>query len=170
MAYREEGRCIVPIDAALFRQSLSRFASGVTVVTMATDQERNGMTVSAFCSVSLNPPYILICLDHTSHNIQLIRTSGVFGVNILAEDQAYLSAHFASKHTDKLNNVSHYIGQLGVPLLNDALVRMECKVVHEYAGGDHVIFLGQIESSTVEEEKRPLLYYSGQYGTFTPKV
>lgn len=105
----------MPVSADDFRHALGRFASGVTVVTTAVDGKLGGLTVSAFSSVSLDPPYILICIDKRSSVIPLLRTSRVFGVNILASDQSDVSNHFASRREDKFAGVSYRMGALVFP-------------------------------------------------------
>lgn len=154
------------IDGALFRNTLSHFTSGVTVVTMAHEAERSGLTVSAFSSLSLDPPLILICIDKTSTTLNLARQAKAFGVNILAQDQQHLSNHFASKMTDKLENIPHHMGALGSPLLEAVHATLECKLVDELEGGDHSILLGEVTFAEVDESKQPLVYYKGSYGQF----
>jgi len=155
------------IESALFRQVLGRFGSGVTVVTMAHGGQSAGLTVSAFSSVSLDPPLVLVCIDKRSSTLDLLRQSQSFVVNILSHDQDALSNHFASKTVDKLADVAHHVGQLGAPVLDGTLAHMECRLVSEVDGGDHYVYIGQIESGGVAEDKTPLLYYHGKYGQFS---
>jgi flavin reductase (DIM6/NTAB) family NADH-FMN oxidoreductase RutF len=148
-----------------FRAALGRFASGVTVVT-TNDCEENrplGITVSAFSSVSLEPPLVLICIDKGAYLHDYLKNFGAFGVNILAEEQDKLSNLFASRENDKFKNISYSVGQLGVPLLNDVLVNMECRTTHVYEGGDHTIFVGEVVTANVSDAN-PLLYFYGGYG------
>lgn len=156
------------VDAASFRHALGHFASGVTVVTMAHNDELSGLTVSAFCSLSLNPPYILVCIDKSSTTLELVRGAQSFGVNILGQDQVAVSNHFASKMADKLTSIPHHFGSLGSPLLDDALVNLDCKLANEVDGGDHIIFIGEVVEARIDESKSPLLYYTGKYGEFRP--
>lgn len=154
------------IDAAQFRHALGRFASGVTVVTMAHENERSGLTVSAFCSLSLNPPYILVCIDKSSTTLDFVRKAKSFAVNILSETQSDVSNHFASKLTDKLANIPYTNGPLGNPILEDTCASLECEVAQELDGGDHVILIGKVAYANVDTTKSPLLYYSSSYGRF----
>lgn len=154
------------IDATSFRHALGHFASGVTVVTMAHDGDLSGLTVSAFASLSLQPPLILACIDKTSTTLGLARQASSFGVNILAEDQRDLSNHFASKMTDKFSNVDHSLGSLGSPLLTGVHAALQCRLVEELDGGDHIILIGEVVEANVDESKNPLLYYKGSYGQF----
>jgi 3-hydroxy-9,10-secoandrosta-1,3,5(10)-triene-9,17-dione monooxygenase reductase component len=153
----------MPVTADQFKQALGRFASGVTVVTTADNNKLGGLTVSAFSSLSLDPPYILICIDKRSSANALIQSSRAFAVNILAKDQADLSNHFASRQEDKFAGVAYRMGHLQVPVLEDTLATLECSLVQVVDGGDHHIYIGQVEHSSVDETKEPLLYYRGQY-------
>lgn len=154
------------VDATDFRKALGRFSSGVTVVTMAFGDEVSGITVSAFSSLSLQPPLVLACIDKSSATLRIARLGKSFAVNILADDQRDLSNHFASKLPDKLNGISHRVGQLGNPLLLGTQAFLECRLREELDGGDHVILIGEVEVAQVDETKSPLLYYNSQYGEF----
>ena len=155
----------MPIDKDEFRAALSRFASGVTVVTTKdTDGNLHGLTVSAFCSVSLEPPLILICIDkHTaSHNA--FQQSNHFVVNVLHEEQIHYSNQFAAPIADKFDGIAYHLGIEGIPVLADALVNLECRLVNAHDDGDHTIFVGQIEKSHTSDGK-PLVYFYGDYRT-----
>lgn len=157
----------MPIESEDFRAALGRFASGVTVVTVAHNGVRTGLTVSAFCSVSLNPPYILICIDKQSTSNDTLTSAGAFAVNILAEDQDGLSNHFAKRIEEKFDSVAYHDGKLGMPILEDTLGHLECTVVNTVDAGDHFIYIGQVESSGVNTDRKPLLYYHSQYRSLT---
>ncbi len=154
------------VDPPTFRQALSHFPSGVTVVTIADNGLFFGLTVSAFCSLSLTPPRILICIDKNSSNIVSIRNSSAFTVNVLSATQSDISGNFARKSANKFNGISYHIGILGAPILNDVLCSLECKLIQEMDGGDHFIYIGEIEQVEFDENKEPLLYYKGAYGRF----
>jgi flavin reductase (DIM6/NTAB) family NADH-FMN oxidoreductase RutF len=146
-----------------FRTALSRFVSGVTVVTALDNHSRPaGITVSAFSSVSLEPPLVLACINkHASLHDYLVE--GIhFAVNILSEDQEHLSRQFASKYEARFNGAGYKQGVSGAPLLEGALAHIECRVVHAYPGGDHTILVGEVESIGVCDHK-PLVYYRGGY-------
>jgi flavin reductase (DIM6/NTAB) family NADH-FMN oxidoreductase RutF len=146
-----------------FRAALGRFASGVTVVTTRDDENRlHGITVSAFCSVSLEPPLILVCIDKEAGSHYAFEQSRAFIVNILREDQQYLSDRFASQLPDKFDGVKYRAGIENLPVLEDVLVNLECRLVNAYDGGDHTIYIGEIVVSTVNEGK-PLIYFHGEY-------
>jgi flavin reductase (DIM6/NTAB) family NADH-FMN oxidoreductase RutF len=146
-----------------FRHVLSHFASGVTVVTTWDAGGRpTGLTASAFTSVSLTPPLILVCVDHQAQSYEALRTAGRFAVNILAADQERLSRHFATTQPNKFEHVPFQTGAQGLPVLPAALAHLECRTVHTYPGGDHTIFVGEVTAATVGKGE-PMLYYRGHY-------
>ena len=127
-----------------------------------------GLTASAFTSVSLNPPLVLVCVAHNAQSYETLRDADRFAVNILEIGQEALSNRFATKSSsaaEKFEGVDHKDGALGVPLLADALAHLECSTAHAYPGGDHTIFVGQVEaaSSRDGDGPEPLLYYRGRY-------
>ena len=147
-----------------FRAALGRFASGVTVVTTRDNENRlHGITVSAFCSVSLEPPLILVCIDKEAGSHYAFEQSRAFVVNILREDQQYLSDRFASQLSDKFDGVKYRAGIEQLPVLEDVLVNLECRLVNAHDNGDHTIYIGEIVVSSVNEGK-PLIYFQGDYG------
>ncbi|QBD74536.1 flavin reductase [Ktedonosporobacter rubrisoli] len=152
------------IDQLEFRQTLGRFASGVTVITTQHLDQLHGTTVSSFCSLSLTPPLVLVCIDLNATIYDLIAESGVFGVNILAEHAETLSRHFARRTPDKFSSINYSLGQLGVPLLQDVLASLECQVTACYPGGDHSIFIGEVVNLHTRPHKQPLLFYRSKYG------
>lgn len=156
------------IDPELFKRVLGSFASGVTVVTTRDAAGRpKGMTVSAFCSVSLEPPLILVCIDHKAECHPDLEATERFAVNILGRDQADLSRRFAAKDVDRFQGVGVRAGGDGMPFLEDAIGVLECRVVARHAAGDHTIFVGRVEAAHVGPDA-PLLHFRGKYGDFTP--
>jgi flavin reductase (DIM6/NTAB) family NADH-FMN oxidoreductase RutF len=146
-----------------FRRALSRFVSGVTVVTLKDKNgTSHGITVSAFSSVSLEPPLVLVCIDNEAGSHYAFHEGRRFVVNILSEEQAEHSNQFASQIPDKFINIHHHEGLEGIPVLKDALVNLECRLVNHHVAGDHTIFIGEIEQAHVNEGN-PLVYYQGDY-------
>jgi flavin reductase (DIM6/NTAB) family NADH-FMN oxidoreductase RutF len=150
-----------------FRHALGQFATGVTVVTAErASGQVHGMTANSFTSVSLKPLLILICVAHQAQLLPLIQKQKRFGVSILRENQRALSEYFAQTVEDpeieKRLGIRYRWTETGIPLLEDALVHLACKVVSEQAAGDHTIFIGEVESVDVHEGK-PLLYLCGNY-------
>jgi len=158
------------IEQEDFRNALSRFASGVTVVsTKDAAGKLHGITVSAFCSVSLDPPMVLICIEKSTVSHYAFEESGVFVVNILSDSQADASERFAAPFEDKFEDVEFHPGIEGIPILKDALANLECRLKFSYHGGDHSIFVGQVENVTLNAGD-PLLYFRGGYGTISSEV
>lgn len=151
------------INSEDFRAALGRFASGVTVVT-TTDAAGNlhGITVSSFCSVSLKPPMVLICIEKTTASHYAFEESEIFVVNILNKAQADISQQFAAPYLDKFDGVGYSIGVLGAPVLDNALVNLECRLRHSLNGGDHSIFVGEVQSVKLNDDL-PLIYFRGAY-------
>lgn len=152
------------IESTLFRQVLGRFASGVTVVTTANEGRLAGLTVSSFTSLSLDPTLVLVCIDRNAGSHDSIAAAGQFAVNILAEDQEYLSRRFASADRDKFTDGTYELSPRGLPLLTGALARIECRLHSTLPGGDHTIFVGEAIAASCNEG-RPLLYYRSGYHT-----
>ena len=151
------------IDPDSFRAVLGRFASGVTVVTARSDDGRDhGMTVSAFCSLSLEPPLVLVCIERSASMHALLRPGLPFAVNILAAGQEALSRRFSGPDQHRFEGIGFTRGQREVPLLDDVLAQVECTVEALHPGGDHTICVGKVLTAEVRPE-RPLLYYRGGY-------
>src|SRR5688572_30056341 len=147
----------MPIDPSDFRRALAQFASGVTAVT-TRDASGNpfGLTVTAFSSVSLDPPLVLVCVDARSETHAGFRDSGTFGVSVLAEDQEEVSRRFAWSGRAKFDTGDLVAGAMGVPLVAGALAHLECRVVAAHAAGDHTIYVGEIVGLSTRAG-RPLL-------------
>ncbi len=146
-----------------FRAALGRFASGVTVVTLKdANGDWHGITVSAFCSLSLEPPLILVCIEKAAGSHHAFNQGEFFVVHVLREDQQHYSDQFASHLPDKFSGIEYEENGHGIPMLKDPLMRLECRLVDAHEGGDHTIFVGQIEHSHISEGK-PLIYFHGNY-------
>src|SRR6478609_11574937 len=159
------------VDPATFRDVMAQWPSGVTVVTTLVDGVRHGMTASSFSSVSLDPPLVSVCLDRRLYSQGLISEGGVFGVNVLAKDQAEVARRFAGMVPglaveDRFESESWSTADTGVPLLDSALGWLDCRVVHEYPGGDHTIFVGEVVAGHAARRTAPLLFHSRGWGQF----
>lgn len=157
------------VDTTAFRGALGRFASGVTVVTTILDGIDHAMTASAFTSVSLDPPLVLVCSHKTSRFHEAVLETGVWGVSILAEEGLEASAWFANRGRpleDQLSDCVFTRGTTGVALLGNSLAWLECTTTAVHDGGDHAIIVGAVTSAGVDEGiDDPLLYYRSHYGT-----
>ncbi|MDJ0951772.1 MAG: flavin reductase [Alphaproteobacteria bacterium] len=156
-----------PFDSRAFRNALGGFATGVTVVTACDPAgERVGLTVSSFNSVSLDPPLILWSLSKAARSMPAFRAASHYAVNVLAADQVELSQQFARPTEDKFAGVACHEGIGGAPLLDGCVSWFECRNAMTYEGGDHLIFVGEVERFGCED--RPaLLFHAGQYGLAT---
>lgn len=151
------------IDARELRNVMGNFATGVTIITTKDAIGKPfGLTANAFSSLSLDPPLLLICVDKKVDCYACFDESKVFGVNFLSEGQDQLSTRFATKGIEKFEGVSYKLGELGVALLDGALAHLECKVANAYEGGDHTIYVGEIQAATVLSD-RPLIFFRGKY-------
>jgi flavin reductase (DIM6/NTAB) family NADH-FMN oxidoreductase RutF len=152
------------LDQSSFRSVLGRFASGVTVVTVRDGEGHDyGLTVSAFCSLSLDPPLVLVCVDKTASGHGALVAASHFAINVLAEQQEAHSRRFSNKEErSRFEGVGFTRGAGGQPLLDDALAHLACRMAAQHDGGDHTIFIGEVEEASAAEA-RPLLYYRGGY-------
>jgi flavin reductase (DIM6/NTAB) family NADH-FMN oxidoreductase RutF len=162
------------VDAATFRGVMSSFPSGVGVVTtLDEDGQPRGFTCSAICSVSLDPPLMLVCVDRRSGSLRAIRHSNGFVVNFLGKDAASVSQVFASPENDKFGAVEWQPNEeTGLPVLNaDALAYADCRLEREILAGDHAIVIGCIRDGGVPDPShRPLLYWRRQYASWPGSV
>jgi flavin reductase ActVB len=156
-----------PIDGALFRQTMSRYASGVTIVTtMDEDGTPWGLTANAVSSVSLHPPLVLVCIDKKANTYEVMTKASFFAINVLNRRQDELSLLFATRGADKFAAVPYQVGATGVPLLPDVSIAViECRMFAQYPGGDHTIIVGEVVAASVSEGQ-PLLFYDRTFGTF----
>ena len=155
---------MTPIDARTFRHALGRFPSGVTVVTVRDPEGRDyGMTVSAFASVSLDPPLVLVCIGDDATIAGAVAAAGHFAVSVLAENQDALAQRFADSDADRFAGTAVSRGTTGIALLVGAAAHLECAIVARHRGGDHTIVVGEVLAATAVEDGRPLIYQRGGY-------
>jgi flavin reductase (DIM6/NTAB) family NADH-FMN oxidoreductase RutF len=156
------------IDSHLFRSVLGRFASSVTVLSARDASGTDlGMTVSAFSSVSLSPPLVMVCVDHIATIYPTIMAVDLIGISILGEDQREISNLFADKDADRFGSVPVLRGECGVALVAGAVAHLECRIVFRYEGGDHTIFVAQVEHAAAHSGT-PLIYFRGKYAKLEP--
>jgi flavin reductase (DIM6/NTAB) family NADH-FMN oxidoreductase RutF len=157
-----------PPDQTQFRYTLGHFPVGVTVMTTCVGERLHGMTVSAFCSVSLEPLLVLVCVEKVTHMHQLVEQSRVFAVNVLGAGDEATSRFFADDarlRGPEFIPGSYRAGATGCPILNQATAYVEARVRQSYDGGDHTIFLGEVVALDVTSENPPLVFYRGGYTT-----
>lgn len=152
------------IDQRAFRDALGWFATGVAIITTRTaDATPVGLTANSFSSVSLDPPLVLFSLNRKASSLAIFQTSGCFAVNVLRHDQQMLSLSFATASADRWQGVGVEIWSTGAPILRDALASFECRSEVSHAGGDHVIFVGEVIRMRAEPHGRPLVFCRGGY-------
>lgn len=154
------------IDADTFRSVLGRFASGVTIVTARDAQGHDhGMTVSAFSSLSLEPPLVLVCVDRAAAMHTMLRARTPMGISILASTQETYSRRFADNAMDRserFDGIAYTRGASGVVLLDGALAHLECNVLEHHDAGDHMVIFATVVNAA-PLDGRPLLYFRGGY-------
>lgn len=156
--------------APSFRRAMSALAAGVSVVTTRDGQGRPcGLTVTSVCLVSQEPPLLLVCVGRQADCFDVFETSGAFAVNLLHDGQEALSRRFGQKERTKFAAVAWEPGQLGLPLLPDALAAIECRVIRRQEAGDHLVLFGHAEAWRLESHGRsPLIYFRRAYRRLVP--
>jgi flavin reductase (DIM6/NTAB) family NADH-FMN oxidoreductase RutF len=146
------------------RDGLGAFASGVTIVTAVGPRGPVGLTVSAFASVSLDPPLVLVCLDKRAGSLPAFEAADSFAVNVLGADQQALAAHYACRGSERFGEAGWSLSPRDLPVLDEALAVIECRRHAVHDGGDHRIFVGRAVSLR-RTEADPLLVFGGRYRT-----
>lgn len=149
-------------DSKEQRRIMGHFATGVTVVTTRTAAGPWGMTASAVCSLSLEPPLVMVAVDKRAQIHALIKEAGCFAMNILSDAQEHLSQRFATRGPKEFSDLALRAGVTGAPIFEDALGFVDCKLYNVLPGGDHDLFLGEIVAGDARDVP-PLLYCRGRY-------
>lgn len=151
------------IDPRALRDGCGRFATGVTVISTATEDGDHGMTANAFMSVSLEPPLISISLDRKARMLSKVREARSYAVSVLTSEMEQLAMHFAGRfdpaHSDPFTHVQ------GMPVVPGASVVFVAEVTQEVEAGDHVLFIGQVKHMEWSEDAQPLLFYAGRFAS-----
>ena len=153
-----------------YRRALSHLAGGVVIVTTrGVDGEPRGMTATAVCSVSVEPPLVMACMSQAAMTHEAVDVSRVFALNFMPASARALAQQFARSSADKFAGVEIVEGTTGAPLIGGALAHCDCEVERSIAAGDHTIFIGHVLSARSREDgDRPLLYFRGEYGSVGP--
>jgi flavin reductase (DIM6/NTAB) family NADH-FMN oxidoreductase RutF len=149
-----------------FRDVMAKHAAGVTVVTTAGPTGYHGVTVTAFCPLSLDPPLVLVCIDRQQQSHRLLETAAGWVVNLLSRDQEFLAEQFAGRAPladSRFSRLPHHLGPLGIPRLDGCLAWIDCRPWARYEGGDHSIFVGQVVALDLGPANDPLMYFERQY-------
>jgi flavin reductase (DIM6/NTAB) family NADH-FMN oxidoreductase RutF len=149
---------------------MRHFPTGVTVVTSVREGEPRGLTVSAFSSVSIDPPLVLICINREARSYLFISESKVFCVNILSGDQQQLAERFTSKiRQNQFEGVPYKVGSTGAAIISGTVAHLECEVAEEHHAGTHSIFIGRV-ISCASRPGSPLGYYNGAFHDFGIRI
>lgn len=155
------------VEPGAFRRALAQLAGGVVVVTSAdADGEPAGVTATAVCSVSLDPPLVLVCLGAESRTRAVILSSQRYAINVLGSGHRDRSERFAGAGDGKFDGVTWKTGKSGCPILPDSIAVCECEIEQSIEAGDHTILVGRVVEATAADEPLdlPLLWYRGTYG------
>jgi len=152
------------VDSTAFRRALGSFPSGVTVVTtLDEDGALQGLTANAFSAVSLDPPLVLVCIRYNSRSYRGLVARRRYAIHILHEGQADIARLFATPGMARGDAVPWSLNERGLPVLDEYLTLLECRLSAEHRGGDHAILVGEVESiSPPCADARPLLYHRGR--------
>ena len=150
------------------RNVLGHFATGLTVITAATENGPAGFTCQSFASLSLEPALVTFSPARTSSTWPLLRQAGRFTINILPADHQHLAAQFARSGADKFAGVDHSPSPLGNPILDGALAWVDCELHQEYDGGDHTIVVAAVHALSARSDVDPLLFFKGDYVSVQP--
>lgn len=151
------------MDNDSFRRVCGCFPTGVTITTLiGTDGQPHGITISSFTSVSLEPPLVLICVNHHSRIVPHLTAGCAFAINVLSDDQRELSERFSKYRESRFSEVAWHIGVTGSPLFEGAVAVLECCLYQTIQAGDHLIVVGQVIGG-VSTDRFPLLYFRSSY-------
>lgn len=156
------------VDEDTFRETLGAVCTPVAIVTSAAGGHPHGTTVSAFCSLSLRPPLVLVSLDRSSDLLAMIRTTGAYGINVLEHHQQDLARGFARKGDDKFEQVAWSLDH-GLPRIQQAGLWLACTVHEMVEGGDHVIVIGLVQAAD-HHAHQPLLYQQRSFRTLARRA
>ncbi len=155
----------MPISSDQFKYVLRQWASGVSIVTMQTEEHRHGLTVSGFLSISPEPPLVLISIGQELASDSRLQASGAYAVHLLRDDQQELSDRFAGRlgEVDRFAGLTTNTAATGAPILQECLAWLDCRVVATHVVGDHTLFIGEVVAAGVNEVTKPLIYWNADY-------
>ena len=150
------------INSNLFKLAMSKYATGVTIITINNKEKYFGKTVNSFASLSLKPPLILFSLDKKSSSLNIFKKSSFFGINILSKNQKKLSNYFSMKNP-LWKNTPFTLSKNNVPLVNNCVANIDCKKIKLINQGDHIIFICKVNTVKINEKKKSLIYLNSEY-------
>ncbi len=150
------------INIAIFKKVLSKFATGITVVTINYEGKYIGKTVNSFSALSLNPPLVLFSLDNKASSINKFKNSKFLCINILGKKQINISNNFAKKNAI-WKNTKFELSEYKTPIIKSSLANLECKKIKLLKEGDHIIFICKVIRASYNDKLKPLLYFNSNY-------
>lgn len=151
-----------PVDEKSFKAAMRRLATGVAVITSSDGVASNGMTATAICSVSVEPPLVVVVINCASRSNALIRQSGVFAINLLGEDQQDLALRFAASSNKSFDDTAHRIGPTGCPILEGCVAVLECMLHSAHEVATHTMFVGRVVN-VLDRSAPPLIHHDGAF-------
>lgn len=145
-----------------FKKALSKFATGITIITINSKNEFIGKTVNSFASLSLNPPLVLFSLDRKSSSLKKFLESKYIGINILSKKQKNISQYFSNKK-ETWGDTNFVLSKEKIPLIKNSVVNLSCKTLKKLPNGDHVIFICKVVSIKIDKSLKPLIYLNNKY-------
>ena len=145
-----------------FRKTLSKFATGITVVATNKNSITYGKTINSFSSLSLSPPLVLFSLDIKSSKLDVFKNSNTVTINVLSKGQKNISNNFAKKNPD-WNLIDHEILKNGNPIIKNCVSNLDCKITNKIKKGDHIIFICKVINVTINDKLKPLIYFNSSY-------
>ena len=146
----------------LFKLALSKFATGLTIISINADKRLIGKTVNSFASLSLNPPLVLFSLDKKSTSLQLYKKANYIGINILSNKQKNLSEYFANNKPE-WNDTDYFLTENNIPMIKNSVANIDCEKIKTISQGDHLIFICKVIKIKIDKNKKPLIYLNSKY-------
>ncbi|GAA3728260.1 hypothetical protein GCM10022225_07050 [Plantactinospora mayteni] len=156
------------VDPARMRRAMGHFTTGVAIVTASIGGQAHGMTVNSLTSVALDPPLLLVCLTAGARTTTAVEASGRFAISILSNRQERLAARFARRGAEHFEGLPLAYGELGTPVVPDALAQLECAVENPVPAGDHLVVIGRVLRAEFREGE-PLGFFGGRFCTVTDR-
>ncbi len=155
----------MPISSDQFKYIMRQWASGVSIVTMQTEERRHGLTVSGFLSISPEPPLVMISVGQELASDALLQAAGAYAVHFLRDDQQPLSDRFAGRlgEVDRFAGLTVRTAATGAPILEECVAWLDCRVVSTHVAGDHTLFIGEVVAAGVNSTAKPLVYWNADY-------
>lgn len=158
-----EPSAVAATDTVELRRAFTLYPRGVMAVAAMVDGERSGLAVSAFVSLSLDPPLMIICIDNASSTWPTLSRAGTIGVSVIAEEDAWLGRQLGSKRTDRFAGVALREVEGGALLLENAVATFTTTLEHQYPGGDHAIVVLRVHDYSLEPTRSPLVWHDTQF-------